>query len=205
MLPFETCSAAPLSPHTTFTLSLTARSPPLIRAFLPPYPHRQLDLLREARLRVDAVDTTVEKIGKITTRLRQKTDQTAKNSPRQPPHRQRHLRDKYRRHAVLELFVLGLVMPDLHPQPRPDASADGRQSQQHTLRDAPTLVLRLPLVDAVHDEGDHRDGRQINQNQMLRFHNGQNSVGSQLWRPALLALDCASRFSSLILRETSHR
>ena len=49
-----------------------------VLAILPPYPHRQLDLLLGVRLRVDAVDATVEKIGKITTRLRQKADQTAK-------------------------------------------------------------------------------------------------------------------------------
>ena len=48
---------------------------------------------------------------------------SAKKLFRQPPHRQRHLRDKYRRHAVLELLVLGLVVPHLHPQPRPDAAA----------------------------------------------------------------------------------
>ena len=92
---------------------------------------------------------------------------TAKQSPRQPPHHQRHLRDKYRRHTILELLVLGLVAPHLHPQPRPDTAADGRQAQQHTLRNAPPIVLRLPLINAIRKESDHIDDEQINQNYMF--------------------------------------
>ena len=69
------------SPHTTFTLSLTARSSGVmsrlstVLVVLPPYPHRQLDLLLGVFLGGDAADAAVEKRGKITTRLRQNADQ----------------------------------------------------------------------------------------------------------------------------------
>lgn len=95
---------------------------------------------------------------------------------RQPPHYQRHLHHEYRRHTVLELFVLGLVAPHLHPQPRPDTAADGRQPQKHALRDAPPVVLRLPFVDAVREKGHHRDDGQVNQDNVFFNCHNRNMV-----------------------------
>ena len=57
--------------------------------------------------------------------------------------------------------MLGLVVPHAHPQPRADAAADRRHSQQHALRNPPPRPLRLPLVDAVEEEGEDVDDEEV--------------------------------------------
>ena len=77
------------------------------------------------------------------------------------PHQHRRLCHQHRRHAVAELRVLGFMVPHAHSQPRTAAAANGRHSQQHAFGNPPPRPLRLPLVDAVQEEGEEVDGEEV--------------------------------------------
>ena len=65
------------------------------------------------------------------------------------------------RNAVFELGVLGLVTPSAHTNPRTDAATHQGQSQQRLLGDAPGVLLGLPFIKAVDEEGgdiEHHEG-----------------------------------------------
>ena len=50
-------------------------------------------------------------------------------------------------------WVLGLVTPGAHTNPRTDAATQQGQPQQRLLGDAPGVLLGLPFVEAVDEEG----------------------------------------------------
>ena len=77
------------------------------------------------------------------------------------PHHQRRSCHQHRRYTVAELRVLGFMVPHAHPQPRPDATTNGRHSKQHMLGNPPPRPLRLPLVDAVQEKRDQIDGEEV--------------------------------------------
>lgn len=60
-----------------------------------------------------------------------------------------------------EFLVHRLMVPDFHSHPCPDASSKYSQQQKRGFRNAPLGFLRLVFVNAVHDEYNCIDGKEI--------------------------------------------
>ena len=67
-------------------------------------------------------------------------------------------------HSILELLVHGLVVPYLHAEPCPYASANGGKQEQGGFGYAPLSPFGFVLVNAVHDEGGGIDKHKIRGN-----------------------------------------
>ena len=91
-----------------------------------------------------------------------------------------YLRGKDKRKAVLEPGMERLVVPDLHAKPCTYTSAQDREPEKRRLRDAPTGVLRLVLVDAEEEESQHikrgKEGYEDMKPVKLRHNGGMMSV-----------------------------
>lgn len=73
----------------------------------------------------------------------------------------RELKEQDQRDADDELQVLGLVTPDAHSQPSSDAATYDSKQQQCRLWYAPEVLLGLVFVDAIDDEGDDIDCKDV--------------------------------------------
>ena len=76
----------------------------------------------------------------------------------------RHQRNLYKqngRNAVFGFLVYRLMVPDFHSHPCPDASSKYSQQQKRGFRNALLGFLSLVFVNAVHDECNCIDGKEI--------------------------------------------
>ena len=74
---------------------------------------------------------------------------------------QRNLYQQNSRNAVFEFIVHRLRVPDFHSHPCPDASSKHSQQQKRGFRNAPLGLLSLILVNALHDECNCIDDKEI--------------------------------------------
>ena len=72
--------------------------------------------------------------------------------------------------AVLEFKVHGLVVPNLHAEPRPNASAHDGKEEQGRFRYAPTALPGLEFVNAIDKEGYGIDYKQVIYDYQMYIH-----------------------------------
>ena len=85
--------------------------------------------------------------------------------PNQPYH-DSYLGKQNKGNTVFEFLVLRLVMPSIHSQQGPDASAENRQPDQCCLRYAPLGALGFPFVDTIQKERQDIDSGQVDERDM---------------------------------------
>jgi hypothetical protein len=69
--------------------------------------------------------------------------------------------------AVLEFKVYGLVVPNLHAEPCPNASAHDGKEEQCGFRYAPTALPGLEFVNAIDKEGYGIDAENVTRNYVV--------------------------------------
>lgn len=65
--------------------------------------------------------------------------------------------------TIFELGVLGFVMPEFHATESTEASTGNGYPDEARFGDAPFVMERLPFVNAVQEERDDINRREINQ------------------------------------------
>lgn len=70
-------------------------------------------------------------------------------------------------HSILELLVHGLVVPYLHAEPCPYASANGGKQEQGGFGYAPLPPFGFVLVNAVHEECNDIDAENVTRNYVV--------------------------------------
>ena len=73
------------------------------------------------------------------------------------------LEDEDEREAEAELVMLGLVMPDFHAEKGSETTSQKGNGEEAGFRDTPFVVPRLPFVNAIEEESNDIDCREVNQ------------------------------------------
>jgi len=78
-------------------------------------------------------------------------------------HNRCYLEDEDGWETEAEFVVLGLMVPYFHAEQGTDTATGNGYPDEACLGDAPFVMARLPFVDAVQEERDDIDYREVNQ------------------------------------------